>query len=58
MGKQAKNTSNDVLKKLEDAIVKLKQQQKQAQVTWDKCQGAIEVLESFIEEENGEVQTN
>jgi ABC-type transporter Mla subunit MlaD len=58
MGKQAKNTSNDVLKKLEDAIVKLKQQQKQAQVTWDKCQGAIEVLESFLEEENGEVQTN
>jgi hypothetical protein len=31
----------------------LKEQQKQAQLTWDKCQGAIEVLETLLEKENG-----
>jgi Lon protease-like protein len=53
MGKQEKQSSDDVLKKIQDAIVSLKEQQKQAQLTWDKCQGAIEVLETLLEKENG-----
>lgn len=53
MGKQEKESSNDILNKLKDAIVKLKEQQIQAQLTWDKCQGAIEVLEHLLEEDNG-----
>jgi|10_taG_2_1085330.scaffolds.fasta_scaffold45221_2 hypothetical protein len=54
MGKQEKKeSSNDVLKKIEVAIVNLKEQQSQAQLTWDKCQGAIEVLKSFLEKDNG-----
>ena len=48
MGKQEKKSSDDVLKKIQDAVVSLKEQQKQAQLTWDKCQGAIEVLEVLL----------
>lgn len=49
MGKDVKKEETAIaVSEVEENLKNLKEQQKQAQVTWDKCQGAIEVLEQMI----------
>ena len=40
--------------KLEERLDSLKKQQKQTEQTWAKIQGAIELIEQLIKEQNSE----
>tara|TARA_B100000902_G_scaffold229151_1_gene217504 strand:- start:386 stop:541 length:156 start_codon:yes stop_codon:yes gene_type:complete len=51
MPKQEKEVKKDLLTKSKESLELLKQQQADAKATWERCQGAIEVLEKLISEE-------
>lgn len=51
MDKQGKK---DLLNKLKDTLALLNKQQEQAKQTWERCQGAIEVIEQLVSEEENE----
>ena len=48
MPKKVTNKESVLEDRLKVSINSLKEQQKNAQLTWDKCQGAIEVLEVLL----------
>ena len=43
--------------KLEERLDSLKKQQKQTEQTWAKIQGAIELIEQLIKEQNSEEES-
>jgi hypothetical protein len=51
MNKQGKK---NLLTKLEDTITMLQKQQSDAKAVFEKCQGAIEVLQQIVSEEKDE----
>lgn len=50
----SKQEQKDLLTKLKDTLSVLEKQQEQAKQTWERCQGAMEVIKQLISEEENE----